>query len=148
MLSEMTDNIFEHSRSDHGYILTQCYPKHGYADVCLGDTGITVLGSYRMAGSKEIHTDIDALKAANNGLSTKNLPNAENRGYGIITSKGMLVRGLGGQYLMLSGNAVYVDTPNGSGYIELPGGIRFKGTVIALRLPYRNDDFRYLDYID
>lgn len=37
-----------------------------------------------------------------NGISTKNRPNAENRGYGIKTSKRMLVDGLGGQYMMLS----------------------------------------------
>lgn len=60
----------------------------------------------------------------------------------------MLVRGLGGQYLMLSGRAVYVDTSNGGGFIEIPGNLRFKGTVIALRLPYHNDNFSYLDYLE
>ena len=148
MLSEMADNISEHSRSEYGYIFAQCYPTYGYADICLGDSGITVLGSYQMADNKEIQTDIEALEAANKGISTKNLPESENRGYGLITSRKMLVRGLGGQYLMLSGNAVYVDTPNGGGYIEIPGGLRFKGTVIALRLPYHNDNFSYLDYLE
>lgn len=148
MLSEMADNISEHSRSEYGYIFAQCYPTYGYADICLGDAGITVLGSYQLADNNEIQTDIEALKAANKGLSTKNLPESENRGYGLITSREMLVSGLGGQYLMLSGDAVYVDTPNGGGYIEIPGGIRFKGTVIALRLPYRNDKFSYLNYLE
>ena len=117
-------------------------------NVYCGETGITVLGSYQLAANKEIQTDIEALKAANKGVSTKNLPESENRGYGLITSREMLVRGLGGQYLMLSGGAVYVDTPNRGGFIEIPGNLRFKGTVIALRLPYHNDNFSYLDYLE
>lgn len=55
--------------------------------------------------------DKEAIKAANRGISSKNLPDAENRGYGIQTSKRMLVEGLGGQYLMISGGCLYLKTP-------------------------------------
>jgi hypothetical protein len=46
-------------------------------------------------------------ETANQGISTKNLPNAENRGYGILTSKKMIIGGLSGNFIMLSGNALY-----------------------------------------
>lgn len=148
MLSEMTDNITEHSKSEYGYIVAQCYPTRQYADICIADTGITVLGSYKEQGRDDIQTDIEALESANKGISTKNLPAAENRGYGIITSREMLVRGLGGQYMMISGKAAYADTTKGRGYIEIPGDIRFAGTIIALRLPYSKDSFRLNDYLE
>lgn len=82
------------------------------------------------------------------GISAKNLPDAENRGYGISTTKKMLVDGMGGQYMMVSGDTVYVKTKAGSGYFELPYGIRFEGTIVALRIPYWNEDFEYVNYIE
>lgn len=42
--------------------------------------------------------DAEALRLANEGKSTKNLPNAENRGYGISSSKEMLSDGLHGSF--------------------------------------------------
>ena len=56
--------------------------------------------------------DMEAIKAANRGLSSKNLPDAENRGFGIRTSKQMLIHGLGGQYLMISGSSLYLKSCN------------------------------------
>ena len=60
---------------------------------------------YQTLQNNEIESDLEAIQAANRGISTKNLPNAENRGYGIITSKKMLIDGLGGSFIMMSGNA-------------------------------------------
>ena len=49
---------------------------------------------------------------------------------------------------ILSGDTVYVKTKAGSGYFELPYGIRFEGTIVALRIPYWNEDFEYVNYIE
>lgn len=108
MVDEMLDNITEHSESERGYIFAQAYPTKGYLDICVADTGVTLLGSYQKLPDNEIETDSEAIRAANRGLSSKNLPNAENRGFGIKTSKKMLVDGLGGQYLMISGSSLYL----------------------------------------
>lgn len=148
MLGEMVDNISEHSLSDYGYILAQCYPASKYIDICIGDTGRTLLGSYADILNCEIASDGEAMRAANSGISAKNLPDAENRGYGISTTKKMLVEGMGGQYMMVSGDTVYVNTMSGSGYFELPYKIRFEGTIVALRIPYWNENFRYINYIE
>ncbi len=149
MIAEIVDNIIEHSYSAEGYIFAQCYPTHGYIDICIGDTGITLLGSYANKPNCEICSDAEAMRAANSGISTKNRPEAENRGYGIKTSKRMLINGLGGQYMMLSGNTTYGKTPKASGYLELPGKIRFEGTIVALRIPLNNNDiFRYIEYVE
>lgn len=150
MLGEVIDNITEHSGAGKGYIIAQSYPQHQYIDICVGDTGITLLGSYKNnPRGIEICSDCEAMRAANSGVSTKNRPEAENRGYGIRTSKRMLVEGLGGQYLMVSGDTVYIKTPLNEGYIELPNNIRFEGTIISCRIPYNvKSNFSYIQYIE
>ena len=83
MIDEILDNITEHSESDRGYIFAQAYPTKGFLDVCIADRGVSLLGSYEKLPDNEISSDIEAIKAANRGLSSKNLPDAENRGFGI-----------------------------------------------------------------
>lgn len=116
--------------------------------VYLSDCGISLLGSYQRLPDNEIVSDLEAIKAANRGLSSKNLPNAENRGYGIRTSKRMLTEGLGGQFLMLSGNSFYLKTPGFNSFYSLPGNLRLSGTVVALRIPYNVNKFNYINYIE
>ena len=110
--------------------------------------GVTLLGSYRRLSDNEISTDLEAIKAANRGISSKNLPNAENRGYGIYTSKRMLVEGLEGQYLMISGGCLYVKSPKFDGFYSLPENLRWDGTIISLRIPYANENFNYVKYLE
>ena len=76
------------------------------------------------------------------------MPEAENRGYGIYTSKRMLVEGLSGQYLMLSGGNFYLKRPDSDGFYILPDGLRWDGTIIALRIPYNVSQFNYVNYIE
>lgn len=148
ILGECVDNIIQHANSERGYIFAQSFPQNGYLDICIADSGITLLGSYKTLADNEIETDLEAMQAANRGISTKNLPYAENRGYGIITSKKMLVEGLGGSFIMMSGNTLHLYNSESKKFIEMPEGIRWKGTIIALRMPYVNKDFRYINYIE
>ncbi len=148
MLGEIIDNIIQHADSERGYIFAQSYPCKGYIDLCVADRGITLLGSYKSLPDNEIESDLEAIQAANRGISTKNLPNAENRGYGIITSKKMLVDGLGGSFVMMSGNALHLHNSECGRFIETPPAIRWDGTIIALRVPYVNKNFQYINYIE
>lgn len=148
MIDETLDNITEHSDSDRGYILAQAYPTKGFLDVCIADRGVNLLGSYQKLPDNEISSDIEAIKAANRGLSSKNLPDAENRGFGIKTSKQMLIQGLGGQYLMISGDSLYIKTRNLDSFYEMPHGLRWNGTIVALRIPYHSTTFNYINYIE
>ena len=148
MLGESIDNIIQHAHSERGYIFAQSYPNKKFLDICIADSGITLLGSYQTLTDNEIESDLEAIQAANRGISTKNLPNAENRGYGIITSKKMLIDGLGGSFIMMSGNALHLYNSEHQKFIETPSDIRWNGTIIALRMPYINKDFRYINYIE
>lgn len=148
MIDETLDNITEHSESDRGYIFAQAYPRKGFLDVCIADRGVTLLGSYKRLPGNEIESDSEAIKAANRGLSSKNLPEAENRGFGIKTSKQMLINGLGGQYLMMSGSSLYVKSLNLDSFYSMPNGLRWNGTIVALRIPYNVPTFNYINYIE
>ena len=148
MVDETLDNITEHSESDRGYIFAQAYPQKGFLDVCIADRGVTLLGSYQKLQNNEIATDMEAIKAANRGISSKNLPDAENRGYGIRTSKGMLVDGLGGQYMMISGGGLYFKRPGYDSFCRMPEGLRWNGTIVAMRIPYQSPQFNFIDYIE
>lgn len=148
MIEETLDNITEHSDSDRGFIFAQAYPTKGYLDLCIADRGVSLLGSYQKISGNEIDSDLEAIKAANRGLSSKNRPAAENRGYGIYTSKRMLTEGLGGQYLMLSGSCFYLKKPDFDSFYSLPVGLRWNGTIVALRIPYNVENFNYINYIE
>lgn len=148
LIEETLDNITEHSDSDRGFIFVQGYPNKGFIDLCIADRGITLLGSYQKQPDNEISTDLEAIKAANRRFSSKNRPEAENRGFGIYTTKKMLTEGLGGQYLMLSGGNFYLKTPVFNSFYSLPDGLRWNGTIVALRIPYNISQFNYVDYIE
>lgn len=148
MIDETLDNITEHSESDRGYIFAQAYPTKGFLDVCIADRGVSLLGSYEKLPDNEILSDMEAIKAANRGLSSKNLPDAENRGFGIRTSKQMLIQGLGGQYLMISGSSLYLKSCNLDNFYSMPHGLRWNGTIVALRIPYHSSSFNYINYIE
>jgi len=147
MLSEITDNVSEHSNAESDYIIAQNYPNMKYVDICIGDDGITLLGSYLKTPEKGITTDLDAIQAANEGISTKMRPTAENRGYGIRTTKRMIVDGMGGQYVMMSGGAAYIKTVNGERLGQMDKSSRINGTIVAMRVPYWNK-FDFYSFVE
>lgn len=149
MLAETIDNITEHSDCDKGYIFAQYYPTKKYIDICIADNGISILGSYIKAKKDGITNDVEALKNAGTGVSTKNRPEAENRGYGITTCKNMLSKGLKGKYFLLSGQAFHSMTEYETSYVGLPDNIKWDGTIVALRIPYsENSNFNFYKYIE
>lgn len=151
LISELVCNIDQHSDSEFGYIYTQYLSKENSLDICIADDGITIYGSY-VKTQKMIEeigdNEAEALKFANEGYSTKNLPEAENRGFGISSTKSMIVEGLGGAFFMLFGGAFHRHDINGSSYVRLPESISWDGTVILMRIPLTvNNSFDYMKYI-
>jgi anti-sigma regulatory factor (Ser/Thr protein kinase) len=147
LIGESVDNIVEHSDSERGYIFSQAYPNKEFLDICIADNGISLLGSYMKLNNIVFNDHLSAMKAANSGYSTKNLPDAENRGYGIATSKKMLVDGLSGFFVMLSGNALFLKSKSVDQYSELPKVATWKGTIVAMRIPYVSEYFNYINFV-
>lgn len=150
LISEILDNVIEHSFSHGGGIVCQDYARKGYMDICVFDNGVTIPGSYRRAKLLDDRsTDAQALQTTiNRRLSTKNTAGSVNRGFGISSSRQMLVHGLQGEFLIFSGSALYVSTPREEMVFPLPNHLGLHGTIVGLRIPRFVDDFNPSDYYE
>jgi hypothetical protein len=132
-LGELTDNINEHSNSAEGYVFAQYYPNSNYLDLCICDAGQGILQSYLDNPKFNPKNEADAIQLALSGNSTKD--RSEARGFGITTTRNMLVNGLRGKLFLWSGNTAFLQTVNKEAIINIERNGHFKGTFIALRLP-------------
>ncbi len=147
LISEAMDNIVDHANVTNGWIMVQNYPTKGFIDICILDSGVGLLGSYKNFGFNDIDSDTKALEQAVNGNSTKQI--TETRGYGIDTSRRMLVDGLKGKYLLFSGAAFYIYTSEFEQITPLNRNNEWKGTLLALRIPEKiPDEFNYSNYLE
>jgi anti-sigma regulatory factor (Ser/Thr protein kinase) len=147
LISEAFDNIVEHADSCSGWIMVQNYSKKGYLDICIVDNGLGILGSYLKTGIPGIDNDAVAIERAINGQSTKQI--TETRGYGIDTSRRMLVEGLTGNYFLLSGKSFYVYSKELEQILNLSGDYGWNGTMLALQIPGAIPyGFNYTTYLE
>lgn len=150
LLSELVGNIGEHSGCSHGYLFCQKVKRDLY--FVIADSGKTIYRSYidTQKYVDKIGTDeAEALKIANEGYSTKDRPEAENRGYGISKSREMVVNGLGGAFFMLSGTAFYRHDNTGIYSVNIPEEYRWSGTIILIRIPIEApENFNFYDYVE
>jgi anti-sigma regulatory factor (Ser/Thr protein kinase) len=146
LIGEAIDNITDHSEVHNGWIMAQNYPSKGYLDVCIVDNGIGINGSYTKSDNFYIENDADALRMAINGESTKII--TETRGYGIDTSRRMLVDGMKGKYLLFSGKAFYIYSNELEQIIPLPD-IGWHGTMLAMQIPAQEpENFNYITFLE
>lgn len=144
---EAMDNIVEHAQVSNGWIMVQNYPEKGFLDICILDSGIGLIGSYKSIGIENIDSDVKALEQAINGNSTKQI--TETRGYGIDTSRRMLVEGLKGKYFLFSGAAFYIYTNELEQITPISFDSRWNGTMLALRIPKNLPaGFVYTNYLE
>lgn len=138
LLDELICNIQQHAQTDKGYAYLMYNKEAKAIEIVIADFGITIYGSY-VAAQKHLDklgdSDAEALNLAQNGYSVKNLPNTENRGYGISSNIKMVVKGLYGEFATLSGNALLLQMPNSRKILALPPEIDFKGTMVMVRIP-------------
>jgi len=153
LLGELVCNMQEHSRASHGYLFTQYMPTENTLYICLADNGRTIHGSFIASGKVELISKVGqdhakALRLSTIGVSTKNRPHNENRGYGISTNTNMIVNGTGGAFFILSGNAFYRHDSNGIQFINLPPNTTWDGTIILVKMPLKlKPEFNVYNYI-
>lgn len=142
---EIIDNITEHADTSTGFLNVTW--NSDVLTVCIADGGKTIYGSYLDRHFKGIGSDQAALHAAVSGVSTKNRPGAENRGFGISTSLKMIIRGLDSMMIILSGRGLLIRDEGRNDYTELPEPIYLPGTIVCFTLPIHKDGFNIYDYI-
>lgn len=151
LLGELIGNITDHSQREDGFLFSQYLSREKALHICIADFGITVHGSFvssKKFSPAALADEGTVLNMALGEKSTKNRPQAENRGYGLPTSKEMLVDGLGGEFFILSGGAFHRHDKNGATTVTLPPEIQWNGTIVLLKIPINPPkDFNYLNYI-
>lgn len=151
MMDELVCNIQQHSLARLG-ILSVCIDNaNKYMNICIADDGIGIFGSY-VNHQKYLNLldngDADAICLAREGYSTKNLPETENRGYGISSNAKWIVKGMGGEFSIISGKALYIENQSSSRIFSLPENIEWSGTMISVRIPMNIPiNFNIYDYI-
>lgn len=152
LIGELVTNIHDHSKCEHGFMFSQFLKNENILNLCIADYGITVYGSFiksKMASQEWMNNEALVLDKALNHISTKNLPDAENRGYGLPTSKSMLVDGMGGEFFILSGGAFHRHDKNGKSTVALPKSIFWNGTIVLMKIPVDIPiNFNYLNYTE
>lgn len=147
LIEELTNNINDHSGAENGFVFGQFYPSSNYFDLCISDHGKGIFHSYVGNARFTPNTELEALEFAINGRSTKDRPEA--RGFGISTSRDMLVNGLRGKFFIWSGNNAYVQSIEKVGLLNVPKDCYFQGTYIALRVPtVIPKDFNIYNYLE
>jgi anti-sigma regulatory factor (Ser/Thr protein kinase) len=147
LIGEAMDNIVDHAEVPNGWIMVQNYPQKRFLDICILENGIGLLGSYQKFNFPDIETDVQSIEQAINGKSTKQI--TETRGYGIDTSRRMLVDGLKGKYFLLSGSAMYIYTSDFEQIVPLERRVKWPGTLLALRIPQTVPvGFNYSNYLE
>ena len=151
LLDELICNIQQHAQTDKGYAYLMYNKAAKTIEIMIADWGITIYGSY-VAAQKHLDklgdSDAEALNLAHNGYSVKNLPDTENRGYGISSNMKMVVEGLHGEFAVLSGNALMLQAADNRKILALPSEIDFKGTMIMVRIPTQvPHNFNLYDYM-
>ena len=138
LLDELICNIQQHAQTERGYAFLEYNTTTNCIEILIADMGITIYGSY-VAAQKHLdklgNSDAEALNLAQNGYSVKNLPDAENRGYGISSNIRMVVDGLQGEFAVLSGNALLVQSATQKKILALPEEIEYKGTMVVVKIP-------------
>lgn len=151
MMGEIVTNIHDHSRSNHGYMFSQYLKREKCLNLCIADNGISIYGSFVSSGkfdTKLLANQGEVLNMALSHCSTKNRPEAENRGFGLPTTKNMLANGMNGSFFIMSGNAFHRHDRFGEQTVTMPTNIEWDGTIVLLKIPIEAPhDFNYLKYV-
>ena len=132
LLSELVDNIYQHSEFGFAYVMAQMYKTKGFIELDFLDDGITIPGSFNKHTNENFGEDkhCEAIMKAMNGASTKK---DTLRGFGLCSTMKIL-KALDGQALIVSGSgAVFTDSARDIPYI-LHEKHKLDGTLISLRM--------------
>lgn len=145
VISELTDNMYDHSEFENAFVMAQKYGLSGFIELCFFDDGITIPGSYQKQGkSYSPKNHHDAILSAIQGVSTKP---GTGRGYGLSTNVEIFTN-IGGEILIVSGRgAIFVDK-GGIIPFQLGGEHTMGGTLISIRVMDGRQNLKLYQYLE
>ncbi|MFC7098857.1 hypothetical protein [Halobaculum marinum] len=145
-ISEIIDNVDQHSECNCGAVLVQQYEDRGCLDICIVDDGVTIPGNFEKHG-KEFDSDYDAIRLAATGeVSTRGNEGHRARGYGIRSMTKLITDGLNGKVLISSRDATHFHAA-GQSPRQVLHGRSWAGTLFLGRMDLPGEDFRVNDYV-
>lgn len=145
ILSELVDNIYEHSECENAFIMAQKYPSKKFVEICIYDDGISIPGSLskKYDELKDVE-DHESIAAALEGYSVKD----DGRGHGIRSSIRIFQEGMNGQILIVSRNgAYYINSKNKDFYKFTDKKLKLDGTLISVRVPLSTKEVNIYEYL-
>ena len=144
LLAELSDNIEQHSQFTQASIMTQYYSDKKYIDVGIFDNGITIPTVFEKKGV-QFSDDCDAIKKALEGVSTKE---EQGRGFGLRTSKKLVLEGLDGEMYVLSREgAIILNSKDKEKSQELMKKA-LKGTLVYMRFSAPKKSLNIIKYVE
>jgi hypothetical protein len=144
-IGELVDNIYQHSQFKSAFVMAQRYPSKGFLEICFYDDGITIPGSLKKAGLIFNEEEDKAIAEAINGLSAKN--NKE-RGYGLWSNLNLVLNGLKGEFLVVSGNGAVFASKTGQKLFKLQEPHKLKGTLISIRVSCQQKEVNFYEFVE
>lgn len=133
LISEMIDNINEHSSASNSLIFAQHWQATNSCEICLSDNGIGMYQSL-LDANRNVNSDMDALtQVITDCLSAKDEYGSIKRGTGIRNAINLLSNNkLNGYFCVISGNAgYYVDNQGRSRFLDLQK-LNWNGTIVNM----------------
>ncbi|KZX11097.1 hypothetical protein MBFIL_15290 [Methanobrevibacter filiformis] len=138
IISELTNNIYNHTSfedgyANQGYTYAQEYPNLKMLDICVMDDGLSIPGRFKKSGI-EFTDECHAIEKAISNLSTVS-KNPHERGNGLWTTVKLVVEGNKGSVLIVSDKGcLHINGIEDYKYKVLHNKNKFKGTLISVRL--------------
>jgi len=140
LTSELVNNVNEHAKIDHYWLLAQYYKNNNTCEIVLADCGIGYRESY-VNTEFEVDNDTDAIINALEGKSSKKKP--KERGYGIPTIENLFVNGYGGKLVIISGNSGIYYKKDERTKFDLKS--YWQGSLVGINFNLKTVDFyRYI----
>jgi hypothetical protein len=127
-LGEAANNVTQHARTPHGFMVAQAVPGNGRLFFAVGDAGVGFLPTLERFG---ISDDLAAIQLATQGGYSA-VTDDPARGYGLRTATDALVR-LGGSMHVLSGQAMRYEAASATRHARSPTSL--PGALVQGILP-------------
>jgi hypothetical protein len=141
---ELVDNVEQHARINHYWVLAQYYGKasNKTCEIVIADNGIGYKKSYEYTVF-EVETDAEAIQNAVEGKSsTSAKKQSSERGAGIPNIASVALEGLNGKLVIISGKSIlYYKGHTRKPQEAIPLPFEWNGSVVCINFSPRDLDF-------
>lgn len=136
IISELANNVYDHSNIDNGevdsFIISKFHQTHKKLDISVIDDGLSIPGLFEKS-NVDFENDCQAIEMAISTFSTVS-DSVYERGNGLRTIVRLIAEGNNGEILVVSrGGCVHISGEKYKYYL-LNEKHRFKGTLVSIRL--------------